>query len=99
MTAHMHQASVDVLIVGGGPAGLYAAERIARLGHGVLVCEEHGTIGQPVHCTGILAAETFGEFDLPRESVLNTLRAARFVSPSGLVVEYATPTPIATVID
>jgi geranylgeranyl reductase family protein len=99
MAARMPQPSVDVLVVGGGPAGLYAAERIARRGHGVLVCEEHGAIGSPVHCTGVLAAESFTDFDLPREATLNALTAARFVSPSGLVVDYATPTPLATVID
>jgi geranylgeranyl reductase family protein len=95
----MSQASVDVLIVGGGPAGLYAAEQIARRGHGVLLCEEHGSIGSPVHCTGVLAAESFSEFDLPRDVTLNALTTARFVSPSGLVVDYATPSPLATVID
>jgi geranylgeranyl reductase family protein len=99
MASHMRQASVDVLIVGGGPAGLYAAERIAGRGHSVLVCEEHESIGQPVHCTGILASESFSEFDLPSGAALNSLRTARFVSPSGLVVEYETPTPLATVID
>src|SRR6476659_7639284 len=99
MASHMRQASVDVLIVGGGPAGLYAAERIAGRGLSVLVCEEHESIGQPVHCTGILASESFSEFDLPSGTALNSLRTARFVSPSGLVVEYETPTALATVID
>ncbi len=99
MTSHMPQSSADVLIVGGGPAGLYAAERLARAGHAVLVAEEHDEIGRPVHCTGILAAESFGEFDLPRDIALNELRRARFVSPSGLVVDYHAPRPMATVID
>jgi geranylgeranyl reductase family protein len=95
----MPQAIVDVLVVGGGPAGLYAAEQIARRGHGVLLCEEHGSIGSPVQCTGVLASESFSDFDLPRAVTLNALTTARFVSPSGLVVDYATPSPLATVID
>ncbi len=100
---HMHElgadASVDVLIVGGGPAGLVAAERLACRGVGVLLCEEHPTIGDPVHCTGILAAESFEEFNLPRDATLNALASARFVSPSGITVTYSTPSPLATVID
>ena len=103
MTAHMLQlgvdTSADVLIVGGGPAGLVAAERLAGRGAGVLLCEEHSTIGNPVHCTGILAAESFEEFDLPRDARLNALTSARFVSPSGTTVTYSTPSPLANVID
>jgi flavin-dependent dehydrogenase len=53
----MSNAHVDVLVIGAGPGGLYAASRLARDGHRVLVCEEHETIGNPVHCTGIIAAE------------------------------------------
>jgi len=90
---------VDVLVVGGGPGGLFFAERLARAGVDTLVCEEHATVGDPVHCTGILAAESFDDFDLPRASSLNALNAARFVSPSGITVHYATTSPLATVID
>ena len=53
MSAFM--TSFDVLVVGGGPAGLYAAERLARRGASTLLCEEHALVGDPVHCTGVLA--------------------------------------------
>ena len=99
MASRMSPAIVDVLVVGGGPGGLYAAERLARDGVSVLVCEEHCEIGSPVHCTGILASESFDEFDLPRTATLNALTTARFVSPAGLTVDYTTPSPLATVID
>jgi geranylgeranyl reductase family protein len=95
----MPDAAVDVLVAGGGPAGLYAAERLARAGFDVLVCEEHTRIGDPVHCTGILATESFDEFDLPRDATLNSLATARFVSPSGISVFYTPSAPMATVID
>jgi geranylgeranyl reductase family protein len=95
----MPDNSADVLIVGGGPGGLFAAERLARAGVHAIVCEEHGIVGDPVHCTGILAAESFEQFDLPRDVILNTLTAARFVSPSGITVRHETATPLAAVID
>jgi geranylgeranyl reductase family protein len=95
----MSALQIDVLVVGGGPAGLYAAERLARSGISTLVCEEHASIGAPVHCTGILANDSFDALGLPRDATLNTLTTAQFVSPSGLRIPYSTPTPLAAVID
>src|SRR5471032_2027866 len=89
----------DALIVGGGPAGLFTAFRLAEAGFSVVVCEEHDEIGTPVHCTGVLSASAFDEFDLPRNTILNPLTTVRFVSPAGLQVRYSPPTLQAVVID
>lgn len=89
----------DAIIVGGGPGGLHVAARLAAGGHHVSVLEEHEAVGDPVHCTGILADEVFAELNLPRTAVLNPLPAARFHSPSGLDVSYSPAVPEAMVID
>ena len=89
----------DVLVAGGGPAGLYAAWRLAKAGFSTLVCEEHDAIGTPVHCTGVLSAASFEELALPDAAILNSLTTVRFVSPSGLEVRYTPPTVQAVVID
>jgi digeranylgeranylglycerophospholipid reductase len=89
----------DVVVVGGGPAGLYAAGRLARYGRDVLVIEEDREPGDPVHCTGVLAREAFDEFDLTRDVILNELTTARFVSPSGQELLHRTRTVEAVVID
>jgi geranylgeranyl reductase family protein len=87
------------VIVGGGPAGLYAGLRLARQGHAVDLFEEHPQVGMPVHCTGVLAPEAFVEFGLRDDSVLNPLTTVRFVAPSGDVVEHSTAATEAVVID
>ena len=94
----MHEP-VDVLIVGGGPGGLFMAARLAGRGVRTVVCEEHARVGDPVHCTGVLSSDSFSRFDLPLTATLNHLTDVRFVSPGGIPVDYSTPSPIATVID
>ena len=89
----------DVVIIGGGPAGLYAGARLAAAGVCTTLLEEHPAAGDPVHCTGVLAAEAFGEFNLARRSILNELTTARFWSPAGRQISYCGPHVEALVID
>jgi geranylgeranyl reductase family protein len=90
---------LDAAIIGGGPAGLHTARLLARAGFAVGVFEEHPRCGLPVHCTGVVAADVFEQFDLPRESLLNPLATARFISPSGLEIVHTTAATEAVVID
>src|SRR5690348_1438067 len=99
MARLMPDGAVDVLVVGGGPAGLTAAAHLARRGFSVTVCEEHDAVGRPVHCTGVLAASAFDEFNLPRAALLNPVDTVRCTSPGGHCIEYTTPGPEAVVID
>ena len=89
----------DVVIVGAGPAGLFAAARLASAGLDVAVLEEHVEAGVPVHCTGVLADDAFDEFGLTRQSLLNPLKRARFYAPSGDSIAHETDDVEAVVID
>jgi len=73
----------DVIVVGGGPAGLLTARDLSASGFSTIVLEEHDTIGVPVHCTGVLGMDAFDELDLPRQTILQTAHAARFISADG----------------
>jgi geranylgeranyl reductase family protein len=91
--------AADVLVIGGGPAGLHAAARLAAAGFDVRLLEEHASIGQPAHCTGVLAREAFERFGVPRGSILNELTKVRFHAPSGHTIEYSPAEIEAVVID
>jgi len=89
----------DVVVVGAGPTGCYAARQLARLGYEVLVLEEHFEVGEPVHCTGVIGLEVYERFDLDRGCVEAKLFSARFVSPSGQSFRVAADEPKAVVVD
>ena len=89
----------DVIVVGGGPAGLHAARKVAQAGFSVALFEEHSGPGEPVHCTGVLAHEAFEEFGLSTDAILNELSTVTFFAPSGEEVPYSTPSVEAVVVD
>jgi len=69
-----------IVIIGAGPIGCYTAQLLKTYGFDPLVVEEHGEVGKPVHCTGLVGSRVFEEkrrFDIPRSSVTNTINGAR----------------------
>ncbi|KXA91149.1 hypothetical protein AKJ57_02300 [candidate division MSBL1 archaeon SCGC-AAA259A05] len=90
----------DVTIVGGGPAGCFLGENLAKKGFEVTILEEHPEIGQPMCCAGILGTERLKEIGLNSEDwCLTKLRGGIFHSPSGDSVELTRDQIEAHVID
>ena len=75
----------DIIVVGGGPCGSYAAYTAARHGAEVTVCEEHTEVGTPKHCAGHLNISSLKRLgiQLPQDVIENTIKGAAFISPSG----------------
>lgn len=68
---------VDVLIVGGGPAGLSTAHALASSGRETLVVERQPSVGEHVRTSGVTALETPDRLGCP-ESLRHELRQLRF---------------------
>ena len=73
----------DVIVIGAGPAGCTAAQVCAEHGLSTLCIEEHGTIGYPVQCAGLLSNNAFFECRVSQRSVLHNVSGARVVTGSG----------------
>ncbi|MGH2495393.1 MAG: NAD(P)/FAD-dependent oxidoreductase [Ktedonobacteraceae bacterium] len=71
---------VDVLIVGGGPAGLAAAEAAASQGARALVLERQNEIGYPVHTSGGSWVSDMQALGIPQH-LYHPVSKVYFVSP------------------
>lgn len=92
----------DVLIIGGGFAGLAAARAAAAVGAGVIVLEAKTAIGAKLHTTGIYVAEAYAA-DPPPDQAVRRIDKVRLYGPKGQSRDltqtgyafYTTDTPLA----
>jgi digeranylgeranylglycerophospholipid reductase len=91
--------SPDVIVIGAGPAGCAAASACAEQGLSTLCIEEHGTIGYPVQCAGLLSNTAFAECRVSERPVLNRVSGARVVSGLGSEIFIDAKTQKAVVAD
>jgi geranylgeranyl reductase family protein len=76
----------DVIVVGGGPVGSFAAFQLAKKGIRTTLYEEHPQVGLPSHCAGhisIRSLKNLGLYPLPEGIQENTFCSANFYSPYG----------------
>ena len=89
----------DAIVVGGGPAGLYAATLMAEGGLDVLVLEEDAAIGVPTHCTGIVSAEVYDLYKIPEHTLLERVSRCVLLSPGQVRAEFESPGEEIAVLD
>lgn len=74
----------DVVVVGGGPCGAMAAERLAETGHSVLLVDPDNKI-KP--CGGAIPSRALADFAIPEAQLVARANAARIIAPSGKTVD------------
>ena len=89
----------DVIIVGAGPAGLYAAKCCEELGLDTIVLEEHERIGKPGHCSGLVSANLGALIPIKDEFIENKIKGAIIHAPNGKSVKLEKKGTAAYVID
>jgi digeranylgeranylglycerophospholipid reductase len=78
----------DIVVVGAGPVGLYTAKLCEDMGYRAVVLEEHGKIGEPLKCSGLISRNIERFFPGIREwgVVENEVDSAVLHSPKGELV-------------
>ena len=74
----------DVVVIGGGPAGSTAAERLASRGYSVLLLDRGGRV-KP--CGGAIPPRLIKDFTIPDQLLVARARMARMVSPGNNKVD------------
>ncbi|MDD1659726.1 MAG: NAD(P)/FAD-dependent oxidoreductase [Methanomicrobiales archaeon] len=89
----------DVVVVGAGPCGTAAARACAEQGLSTLCIEEHGTIGHPVQCAGLLSTAAFEACRVSRRVILATMKGTKIYDSEGTPLTIDAGEPKAHVVD
>jgi digeranylgeranylglycerophospholipid reductase len=83
--------SVDVLVVGAGPAGSSAACAAADAGANVLVIEKRARIGEPVRCAEYIPRLLAQQVKVPKEVIAQETKGIMTFMPDGKVLSKSAP--------
>src|SRR3989338_8316731 len=92
-------AEYDIIVIGGGSAGLNTAIDCSKAGLRVAVIEEHSKIGFPRHCSGLYSTRFLSLMEVEEDFYEHEVFGAKFHSPSGKVIELMRKEKVAFVIN
>ena len=89
----------DVVVIGGGPSGLFVSNLLSKNGINTILIEKDSEIGKDVVCSGVISKEAFERYRLPENSIVGTLQDAELHSPGGVNIPYTHPEEAVVVVD
>jgi geranylgeranyl reductase family protein len=89
----------DVIVIGAGVAGCYAAGDLAKLGYSVAVLDKNHAAGSKRSCTGIISRECLDLLPAGRDAIQFEARSAKVFAPSGKYIRIARDDTQAYVLD
>ena len=66
----------DAVISGAGPVGLHLARKLEERGLDYAVLEDHGRVGSPNHCSGLISTNIASLIDIDRSFIEHEVRGA-----------------------
>jgi digeranylgeranylglycerophospholipid reductase len=77
----------EIIVAGGGPVGCFTAKQLASKGIHVAVVEEHNTIGEPLHCAGLVTQRVFDISKCSQTGIVqNKIYGAHIHSPDDSIL-------------
>ncbi len=89
----------DVVVVGAGPTGAVASRTASRYRARTLLVEEHGEIGTPVRCAGLISKKSFQALSLSKDTIIREIYGALIYAPNGQYVSIGGGQTRAYVVD
>jgi digeranylgeranylglycerophospholipid reductase len=90
----------EIIVAGGGPIGCFTAAQLASKETTVAVIEEHKTVGEPLHCAGLVTKRVFDITNCPQTGIVqNKIYGAHIHSPDGTILTIGGDKLHALVID
>ena len=95
----LNRESFDVIVIGGGPSGLFTSSLLSKNGIKTVLIEKESEIGKDVVCSGVISKEAFNRYDLPENAIAGILKDAELFSPGGIQIPYSHLEEAAVVVD
>jgi digeranylgeranylglycerophospholipid reductase len=87
----MKEKRCNILIVGAGPAGSCAAQRVAEAGVNVLMIERKKVIGEPIRCAEFIPKQLLHELNCKKDFIVQPVKNMKSILPDNQMIE--TPAP------